>query len=161
MLNSDEVETLEQDKQSAATQKEIERSFAKDAKVWNGLTLQPYSASREAAADSMGLKFGYRFTAADREEFFGTGLYAGIKRDIGIVMWLCAKASEDEIHQAGTYGPAAERKANEWARENKLQDMGSDEFASAHEIFIAIMNELYAARTKVEKKSQPTTTPKK
>ncbi len=88
---SDEIDEAELEG-SAQQQKEIEKSFVSDRKQWNGKELQPYSASREAAADAMGLRYG-SVGEEGQQQFLRTGLYPGMKRDIAIVLWLCAQAT--------------------------------------------------------------------
>lgn len=154
MKTAEQIEEIEQETpKTQDQQKGIEATFTKSGiKQFDGVILQPYSASREAAADSMGVKYG-SVSEDEGKSFTKTGLYPGMKRDIWIVMWLCARATEEEIDMAGADGYAGARKAMEWAREVGLQDTASKKFSDAYDLFIQIMHETWVNRTKPEKKS--------
>lgn len=150
MITTDQVEAIETEK--PMQQATIEKSFVKGVYEFNGQAMQPYSASREAAADCMALKYS-TLNEADVGRFEETGEYPGMRRDIAIIMWLCCKATEEEIDLAGVNGIMAARKAVEWAREVGLQNTNSTAFQEGRKATMSLLNDVWSARTKAEKKS--------
>ena len=159
MLETTEVEAMEEaegvDEPSInPLQKRVETAFITSSKRVLGdisLPLKPYSASREVAAQAMGLHYAY-VDATGQERFRRTKLYPGALRDVAILMWLCAAATDDEIDSAGIEGRPAANKAIKWAKEHELLDTTKDKFWIAFKLFFDIMDETYVTRVVVEQK---------
>lgn len=153
-----EIPALDMEKR----QRQVDAAFLKSGtrKVGN-LTLQPYTPSREVAGQAMGLHYAY-VDKAGQERFRRTKLYPGCLRDVAIVMWLCAKATDDEIEAAGIEPRVAAKKANEWAKEQGFLNPNGDPFLDAYGAFFEIMDEIWQSQTVPVKKntdsSNPTTT---
>lgn len=155
MLNTETVEKVEQsEKASTPEQKQdkINKAFVESGKkTVHGLELKPYSASREAAAQAMGLHYA-NVDKAGQERYARTHLYPGAIRDVAIIIWLCAKATEDEIDGAGIEPKAASRSAMEWAREEGLFDTGSEKFADCYDAMFEILENIWQSRSSAQKK---------
>jgi hypothetical protein len=148
MIATEQVEKLESGRQ----QTNLNKAFVAAGRKVGELTLLPYSASREAAADVMKLHFG-TIGESGRQMYIDSGMYPGLKRDIVIVMWLCAKATEEEIDAAGMNGLLSARIAMEWGKKFGLFDTRSDLFTEAYNAFFDIMHDTWASRTKAQKKT--------
>lgn len=67
----------------------VEESFQlADGHYWNEVRLDPYSAQRQIAAQSLGMRFG-SLTKEDLEEIDRTASYPGMIQDALIVLYLC------------------------------------------------------------------------
>jgi len=150
-MDSEKLEELESTRQ----QKVINSTFLDGQLMVGEVKLAPYSASREAAADSMGIKYG-RIGEGGRGLYVRNGMYPGIKRDIAIIIWLCAKATEEEIDNAGMDGVISTRAAVAWADKLGLFDVRSDTFDQAYKAFHEILRAKWANRIKAEKKTDST-----
>jgi hypothetical protein len=144
----EEAEVTELDGQEA-----VNRAFvASGEKKLGDLVLQPYTPSRVFAAQNMGLRYGY-VDSVGLDRFRESYLYPGAQRDVAIVMWLCGKANKDEIYAAGVNGRQAMEKAEQFAEEQKLLDVTTEEFKAAYEMFFDIIGEVRASQFSTEKKT--------
>lgn len=158
MRSTEQIEEIETGKKP---EKSMDANFLKAGPRTVGeLTLQPYSPSRRVASQAMGLHFAY-VDDAGKERFERTSLYPGQLRDVAIVTWLCAKATEDEVDGAGIEPATATKKAIEWASQQGLLDIKNDIFWKANSAFWDIMDEIANARFKPEKKTSASTPAKK
>lgn len=157
LTNETELEQLENsavsDSPVTPIQKRIETAFiASGQKVLNGKPLMAYSASREVAAQAMGLHYAY-VDQAGQERFKKDRLYPGAIRDVAIVMWLCIRATEDDIDAAGIDPRAATRKAVDWAKGEGILDVQKGKFWDAFVLFFQIMDEVWVSQSKPVKKN--------
>lgn len=152
-MTTEEIEAVEAGTDGQETaQAKIENAFASGTRTVGDWQLAPYSASREAAAHTMGLTYG-SVDEAGQARFVRTGMYPGLMKDVSIVMWLCVKATEDEIDGAAVDGKRARQLAFEWASANGLFDTQSERFSECYDSFFGIMNEVWACRTNAKKKT--------
>jgi hypothetical protein len=156
MLTDTDIEKAEQQEVKPVgnqpTQQQVDAAFITSQRHPSKFfILQPYTPSREVAGQAMRLHYGY-FDEDDSLQFDRTKLYAGALRDVAIVMWLCAKATDDEIDSAGVEPKAAARKAIDWAKANNLLDIQSDQFVESYMTFFDIMNEIWISRSTPQKK---------
>ncbi len=159
LAETTEIENLESGDLDPIKQQQIniDKSFIKSGlRTVGKFTLQPYSASREVAAQAMGLHYGY-VTSAGKDRFERTKLYPGALRDVAIVFWLCASASEDEIDAAGIEPIQAAKKAIRWAGDNDLLNTEGETFWEAYAVFFDIMAEIWDSRSSPKKKSTTST----
>jgi hypothetical protein len=154
MLSATEIEKEEQPTvaDNTTVQNRVDSAFVMSQKHPSKFfVLQPYSPSREVAGQAMGLHYGYLDDAA-LKRFDSDKLYPGALRDVAIVMWLCAKATEDEIESAGVEPKSASKKAMEWAKANQLLDIRSEQFIECYVTFFDIMDEIWISRSTPQKK---------
>lgn len=114
--------------------------------------LKPFSASREVAAQAMGLHYAY-VDAAGKARFKRTAIYPGALRDVIIIMWLCIVADDDQIEAAGVEPKVYSKIANDWAGSVGLLDTESELWQDAFILFFQIVDEVWASRSVPEKKT--------
>lgn len=114
-----------------------------------GNPLAKYSLSRKAAADSMGLRYGY---VPEDDPMIGTGKYSGALRDTIIALWLCSipnaseqtaeqiRAKEWSVQRADRKPEDAYQAAQEWAEANGIDDTAGERFIEAYGVFLSIMS---------------------
>ncbi len=113
------------------------------------ISLYPYSFARKAAADAMGIRWGY---VPEDDPMIKTGKYSGALGDAVKVLWLCTipNASEQTAEQVRAKEwsvQRAERKpeeayavAQQWAEGIGIASNDSEEFVKAYNVFLKIMS---------------------
>ena len=158
MKSTDQVEEIETEKKPA---RKPDSNFVKAGKRTVGeYELAPFSPSREVAAQTMGLHYAY-VDDAGKERYVRTSLYPGAIRDVAIVMWLCCKATEDEIDGAGIEPKSAVKKAIDWAHSEGILNVKNDFFWKAYTAFWQMMDEIAKAGFEPQKKTLSESTAKK
>lgn len=115
-----------------AEQDEIFRS-GKAGKTWRNRKLFPWSYERRVAGDGMGFK-ALKLTAEEWETLDATGTYAGLDRDLAILLWTLL-ATESEIRRAQRLPDAALQKALELAEREDLEP-GSKSYTAAGKLML-------------------------
>jgi len=159
MLNTDQVEQAEQESKPDKVNKAFIRSDGHKLPLMTkdgirDMLLKPYSDSRDVAAQTMGLIYGY-VDEGGKARFDRTKMYLGVKNDVAIVMWLCLEATEEEINAACAEGPPYRAKAIVWAGKKGLLDEEDELFWKAYKLMIEIINEVKESRSKAQKKTYP------
>ncbi len=115
-----------------------------------GETLRPYSMSRKDAAERMGLEYPFLSTE-DAQRLAKTHRYAGMKKDVAIVLWLCSVKNGDELteetrhdwtpERAFTHPTEALMEAMRWTNEQAWADNRKPEFTEAAMTAFAIVHD--------------------
>lgn len=140
-------------------EQEIEASYAEsDCHYWGEIRLDTYSAQRQIAAQSMGMRFG-SLTTEDFEEIERTASYPNMMQDAVIVLYLCfprgknGKQGIDEAYAA--CDPHAQKQVRrrmlDWAAEQEITT-GSPQYKLAVELMLKIVKEARVNQFKPEGK---------
>lgn len=136
---------MPQDKTEA---QEADDSFAdSDSHFWGETRLDPYSAQRQMASQSMGMRFG-SLTAEDMDEVERTASYPGMMQDAIIVLYLCfprGRNRKDGIEESyASCDPQARkgvrRRMMDWAESQGIT-IGSTNYKTAVELMLKIVRE--------------------
>ncbi len=104
------------------------------------LKLQPWTASRVVAAQSMGMLYP-NIGAQAAAQFRRTGVYQGALKDTIIVLWLCSEKDRDVIRSAERDPDGALEQAETWAEKRGITKLNSPAFWAAYTKFMAIVTE--------------------
>lgn len=129
-------------------QEEIDSSFADaDAHYWGEVRLDPYSAQRQIAAQSMGMRFG-SLTAEDMDEIERTASYPNMMQDAIIVLYLCFPRGRDGKQGIEESYAACDARAQKTVRRRMLDwacdqgiTTGSPQYKLAVELMLKIVRE--------------------
>jgi hypothetical protein len=124
----------------------VEQAFERSDKHSLGdLPLQPWTADRVIAAQSMGMiwpnvgKEGF-------DQYDRTKTYPGALRDAIIVLWLCT-LSDEQVEEADRAPNGALIRAKKWAAERGIPKINSDAYDAAFGKFIDIVSEVKQSAT--------------
>lgn len=126
-----------------------------------GNPLHAYSASRRVAAQSMGMLYPYIGEGAG-DQFEKTGAYAGMLKDILILLWLCtlpdaSEMTKEEVRDPQAWNPSravansarALDAAITWGEEQGLMEMNGEKYNEAAQVFIAMVTGVQASEFKL------------
>lgn len=135
-----------------------------------GEPLSNYSASRKVAAQAMGLLYPY-IGEAGASQMEATGIYAGVVKDMAIVLWLMTLPDPMDLTvqqiRAKPWTPAralmkpqeALEEAVCWAESVNIVDTASDKFQEALATFMAILAGQSASEFRLQMESTRSTGP--
>ena len=109
--------------------------------VLNGLKLEPWTADRSIAAQSLGMIYpalGDEGWASVKR----SGVYPGAVRDVCLALWLCTLKS-DEVLEAEVAGEKeAKKRSTEWASKLGIHDTKKQAFWNAMTLFMEMQREV-------------------
>jgi hypothetical protein len=116
----------------------------------NGIKLEPWTADRSIAAQSLGMIFpalGTEGWASVKR----SGIYPGAVRDVALALWLCSLTPEQVLEAECAGEKEAKKRSTEWAGRQGIHDTNKQAFWDALGLFMEMQREVNDSVTVPEK----------
>jgi hypothetical protein len=113
-----------------------------------GKKLEPFSKTRQTAAESMGVKIVSASFGRHAEELAETGSYPGFLADAIAIVWLCSQPISTAHRAVRKPDEATTRSMQWWEAEGG--DVGSEKHIELIETFSSIIEDVFAVQATIE-----------
>jgi hypothetical protein len=113
-----------------------------------GQKLEPFSRSRQTAAEAMGVKIASASFGSCAETLAETGSYPGFLADAQMIVWLCAQPVVASFRAVRKPDEAVSRAMQWWDANGG--DIGSERHIELVETFGDIIGDLFAVQAEIE-----------
>lgn len=115
---------------------------------FGGMELEPFSRTRQTAAEAMGAKIASTSFGHYAETLSETGSYPGFLADAQMIVWLCSQPI-NASYRAVRKPDEAVTKAMQWWEANG-GDIGGDEHIELLEVFGSIIGDIFAVQAEID-----------